>query len=287
MIFMLKGWLIYNKKDKKRNKSYISWFMEEAEKQNIDLVFILREKLQVGIVANSYYITYEGKQLPLPDFAVVRTVEPLLNKHLELLGLKVFNSYEVSLLCNHKMNTYYAMKKLNVPIMDTFTVKREHLTDLLPYQTPFVIKEATGRGGSQVHFIQSESDWIKARLKFTTEDLVIQSTKVQHGKDLRVFVLGKKIVYAVLRENKDSFHANYSLGGTARPYKLSQEEEQLISKIISAYDFDLVGIDFLINYDGNLILNEIEDVVGSRILSLVSDINLLEKYVSHIKKHFD
>lgn len=283
---MLTGWLIYNEKDRKRNKSYITWFLEEAEKQEIDLTLIIRESLQVGIIEGRLSLSYKGKKIRLPDFAVVRTVEPLLNMHLELLGLRVFNSYQVSLLCNHKMNTYYAMKKLNVPIMDTLMVKREQLSSQIPYEIPFVIKEATGRGGKQVHFIQSKEDWEEARLKFTTEDLLVQSTQVQHGKDLRVFVLGKNILQAVLRESKTSFQANYSLGGSARPYQLSQKERKLILKIVSAYDFDLVGIDFLIDYDGNLILNEIEDVVGSRILSLVSDINLLEKYLTHIKGQF-
>lgn len=285
-IHMLRGWLIYNKKDKQRNQAYIDWFIKEAKKQEVKLILILREHLQIGITKGRHSISYRHQAIDLPDFAVVRTVEPLLNMHLELLGLKVFNSYEVSNLCNHKMNTYYAMQKLNIPIMDTLMIKREQLTEKPPRNFPFVIKESTGRGGSQVHFIQSIDEWIEVLPKFTTEDLVIQSTDVQHGKDLRVFVLDKEIIQAVLRENKGEFRANYSLGGTAHPYDLSKKEEKLIGKIIHAYDFDLVGIDFLIGHDGQLILNEIEDVVGSRILSLVSDINLLEKYVIHIKKQF-
>lgn len=57
----------------------------------------------------------------------------------------------------------------------------------------------------------------------------------------------------------------------------------MIQKIIDHFDFGLVGIDFLIGHDGELIFNEIEDVVGSRTLSEISDINLLEKYVTFIK----
>lgn len=281
---MIKGWLIYNEKDQKRNQAYIDWFIEEAKKQDVQLTFISREKLKIGIMNDHYSISYDHKAIHLPDFAVVRTVEPFLNRHLELLGVKSFNSYEVSALCNHKMNTFYAMKSLQIPIMDTWTMKREQLSETPPESYPFVIKESTGRGGEQVHFIQSLKEWKEVYNTFTTEDLIIQSTQVQHGKDLRVFVIGKNIIKAVLRESKSGFRANYSMGGSASPYSLSKSEIALIERIIHAYDFDLVGIDFLIDKNGQLILNEIEDVVGSRILSLVSDINLLEKYISHIKK---
>lgn len=281
---MLTGWLIYSKQDIKRNKSYIEWFIEEAEKQQVKLTLLVRENMQVGLQEGKIYLTYQNENVSLPDFAVVRTVEPLLNMHLESLGLRVFNPFEVSDLCNHKMKTYYAMTKLNVPIMNTMMVKRNHLTEIPPSPYPFVIKESTGRGGGQVHFIEKEEDWKEIYNNFTTEDLVLQNTDVQKGKDLRVFVIGKEIISAVLRVNEGSFHANYSLGGSARKYELNDDEKQLINKIVQAYPFDLVGIDFLVGYDGQLIFNEIEDVVGSRILSAVTNINLLEKYVSYIKE---
>ena len=56
-------------------------------------------------------------------------------------------------------------------------------------------------------------------------------------------------------------------------------------KIVHAFDFGMVGIDFLIGQDGHLYFNEIEDIVGSRTLSHVSDLNILKEYVTYIKDH--
>ncbi|HLR69910.1 MAG TPA: hypothetical protein VK085_00585, partial [Pseudogracilibacillus sp.] len=126
-------------------------------------------------------------------------------------------------------------------------------------------------------------DWRLCYPTLNTTDLVIQSTQVQPGKDVRVFIVGKEIVGAVLRENKDDFRANFKLGGTATWYPLHSEQIKMINKIIHHFDFAMVGIDFLIGPDDEFLFNEIEDVVGSRILSAVSDINILEKYVAHIK----
>lgn len=276
------GWLIYSKKDALENNSYIDWFIEEARLQNINLTLILREDLTIGIINNKQTIQIKQKQVDIPDFAVVRTVEPLLNFHLEMCGIKVFNSSTISNICNHKSLTHLEMNKLNIPMVHTVFLKKENMSEEPPLSYPFIIKEATGRSGQQVHLIQAQQDWDSCYHYLSTTDLVIQSTQVQMGKDVRVFIVGKEIIGAVLRENKHDFRANFKLGGTATWYPLNDKQIEMINKIIHHFDFDMVGIDFLIGLDGEFLFNEIEDVVGSRILSAVSDINILEKYVTHI-----
>ncbi|WP_047984046.1 ATP-grasp domain-containing protein [Ornithinibacillus californiensis] len=280
---MIKGWLIYSELDSIENKAYIEWFITEAKKQLIDLQLVLREKLTIGVMNNKHYCLLEGQQVELPNFAVVRTVESILNRQLEHLGIQVFNSSHLSEVANHKAKTYFEVAKLGIPMMDTIFVKSHNLTDHTPMPYPFVIKEATGRGGRQVFFIRNQKEWESFYHDVKPSDYVIQSTEVKLGKDLRVFVVGKEIIAAVLRESNTDFRANYKLGGSATLYSLSREEKALIDKIIHHFNFGMVGIDFLIGHNGELIFNEIEDIVGSRTLSAVSDINLLEKYVGYIR----
>ena len=73
-------------------------------------------------------------------------------------------------------------------------------------------------------------------------------------------------------------HYNYS------KFCISEDEKIVIDKIISQFDFGLVGIDFIIGDSGQLIFNEIEDVVGSRMLYKTSDINIVERYLQYIMK---
>jgi len=277
------GWLIYNKEDAERNTSYINWFIKEAALQHISLTLVLRENLTIGIMNDERKILLNHSPAHLPDFAVIRTVEPILNLYLETCGVRVFNSSVVSHMCNHKSITYHEMIKLKIPMVDTYFFKKEHVRHSPPLEYPFVMKESIGRSGKQVYFIQSNDDWNRYQHKLKTNDLIIQTCDVQLGKDLRVFVIGKKIIGAVMRENKDDFRANFNLGGTAKWYSLNKSETSLIHRIIHQYDFDLIGIDFLIDHNGFLLFNEIEDVVGSRILSATSDINLLKRYAIHIK----
>lgn len=278
------GWLIYSKKDALENAAYINWFIDEARLQHIDLKLVLRENLTIGLFDNKHTVQLHRQQIVLPQFAVVRTIEPLLSLHLEMCGIKVFNSSEISSICNHKSLTHHEINKLNIPMVNMIFIKKENMTEDPPLPFPFVIKEATGRSGQQVHLIESQLDWQQCYPNLSETDLVMQSTQVQPGKDVRVFIVGKEIVGAVLRENHNDFRANFKLGGTATWYPLKDEQINMINKIIHHFDFDMVGIDFLISLDGEFIFNEIEDVVGSRILSAVSDINILEKYVTHIKR---
>ncbi|SDM98002.1 ATP-grasp domain-containing protein [Sediminibacillus halophilus] len=275
------GWLIYKQEDAAINKAYIDWFIQECEKQDIKLLLVYREELTVGIFEGKL-IVKTAENMKFPDFCVVRTIEPLLNKQLEMLGIPVFNSSEVSYLCNNKAVTHQRLTALGIPMVDTIFLQKNLLSEHLPVPVPFVVKEATGKGGQQVYKINDLDDWLSVRQKIESSDIIIQGCAVLPGKDLRVFVVGKEIVGAVLRSNEHDFRANYKLGGTAEWYELSAEEIRLIRKIVNHFPFSLVGIDFLFSNSGTLLFNEIEDVVGSRTLSRVSEINLLEKYVKLI-----
>ncbi|SHF65077.1 ATP-grasp domain-containing protein [Ornithinibacillus halophilus] len=277
------GWIIYQEQDAIENESYINWFIEEAEKQQLSLKLVLRENIQFGIKNNNLTLS-SSLETAMPDFAIVRTIEPLLNLQLEQLGVAVYNSSTIASICNHKGRTHFEVNKLNIPMVDTYFYKRELLLNP-PLKFPFVIKEASGRGGKQVYFIQNEDDWKNCIASISTTDVIVQDSNVQLGKDLRVFVVGKIIIGAVLRESSNDFRANFKLGGTARLYELNSQEKEIIEKIVHHFEFGMVGIDFLLDSDGNLLFNEIEDVVGSRTLSHVSDINIVEKYVEHIKRN--
>ncbi|WP_339233109.1 hypothetical protein [Oceanobacillus sp. FSL W7-1281] len=279
----MNGWLIYTKADSIRNKSYIDWFIDEAKKQSIHLTLLVREDLSIGIDQNKQVIYANGEEI-CADFAVVRTMEPLLNKQLELMGITVFNHSIISETFNHKAYGYLAIRQLGIPVPETYFFPGKMDPPSLPFDFPFVAKTANGKGGKQVAMLHSQKEW-EAYRQSLTEDYVLQSSQhIQPGKDLRVFVIGTRIIAAVLRENSNDFRANYSLGGTASLYTLNETEKNIVQTIINAYDFGLAGIDFMFTENGEFVFNEIEDAVGSRTLSKLSDINILEEYVTYIKE---
>lgn len=284
------AWLIYRQKDAKENMDYIQWFIREADKQDVELKLVYREQLQLGLTAEHISLSLTDSTLQMPDFVIIRTIEPFLQAYFTQLSIPVFNDTEVASICNHKAYTYMEIQRLGVPVLPTFFLSADALPDSPPLNYPFVVKPATGRGGQNVRMIRDDKAWHHIAAVFQKEDLVLQSIQhVQLGKDVRVFVIGDEIIAAVLRSNTHDFRANFKLGGEATPFVLTPDMEKLIQRLCSRFRFGLVGIDFLLTESGSLIFNEIEDVVGSRILSETTRINLLEKYmrfiITNVKKH--
>ena len=65
--------------------------------------------------------------------------------------------------------------------------------------------------------------------------------------------------------------------------KLRDDQEQIVSRIVNELDFGMAGIDFLFDRDGNMVLNEIEDVAGSRMLyECAPHIDIVSQYVEYV-----
>lgn len=269
-----KAWLVYDKEGAERNAGYIRMHEETGRKMQIDIRFILDEQLP-----ELPLLSQEEK----PDFAIVRTIQPLLTKRLERAGIPVFNNSFVSEICNHKGKTIdYIHSHSDIPVIPTQTFSNWQLSKNLLSQYPdHVIKAVDGHGGKQV-FRTTES-WDRIDQAIGDSDFVIQPFIKGPGKDLRIYVIGKKIVGAVERQAENNFRANYSLGGGVRFFSWSEREEKLVNRICDLFSFGLVGIDFILNDKGDWLLNEIEDVVGARMLYRCQPENhLLEQYFSFI-----
>lgn len=272
------AWLIYDKAGAKRNKHYISIYFEECSKRNIDLVLLYKEDITIGVRGNKPFILHKGIEGERPDFVICRTIDPLLSRQLEIMGIRVFNNYKVSLICNNKQRTYQYISQSGIKVMDTIFADKNYSRTI---EFPAVVKPARGRGGENVFLVESKNEYRSAIAKIQEDQIVIQKPASDLGRDLRVYVIGKRIIAAMLRVSDNDFRSNYSLGGSAHPYTLSLEQRETINKIIDIFDFGLVGIDFVFD-KGQMVFNEIEDVVGSRMLYAKTNINIVSEYIDYI-----
>jgi len=278
-----KGWLIYEEEHAKKNQGFIQWFLDEAEGLGIELDFILQSRISFGVKNNELVIKLDQESIHAPDFVIMRNMDPVFNEQVERMRIPCFNSHHVSVICNDKARTHQYLAGKGIPMLDTyFSTSDELFAGNLPLPFPFIIKSRTGRGGGEV-FLAEDPVQLEAVVdQLSSRSIILQPIAGTPGKDLRVYVLGKEIVGAVLRSNQTSFKANYTLGGQAKAYTLTDMERSIVNKVIQQFDFGLVGIDFLFDQEGRLLFNEIEDVVGCRTLCLTSDINIVKKYLEFI-----
>lgn len=197
------------------------------------------------------------------DFVINRTNNADIGEYFESQGIRVFNKSAFSLLANDKYRCYRFMEQNGVPILPI------DYNDM-----PVVIKPRNGKGGEGVALIHSGS--IKR-----DDSLVYQKPASDLGKDLRVFVIGGKIIASVLRTSTTDFRSNYCLGGGIEIYHLSESELKLVKKIISLVQGDYYGIDFVFN-NGKIVFNELEDSVGARMVYDLTDIDIIRQYCNYI-----
>lgn len=274
-----RAWLVYDRAGAVRNKSYIQMHKEAGAAMQIEICLVVTEDIH-----NIAQYAIEQS----PDFAIVRTIQPKLSRQLEELGIPVFNNSFVSEICNHKGKTFEVVRnKSDLPLVPSEYFPNSCLSFQFISRYPnHVIKAVKGHGGSQV-FCTNEP-WHRIRSGIDGSDFLIQPFIKGPGTDIRLYVIGSQIVGAVKRQAVNGFRANFSLGGQVCPFLWGKQETKWVKTLSDIFDFGLVGVDFLVDERGDLLLNEIEDVVGARMLyQCHPQIRLLEQYLSFILKKLE
>lgn len=263
----MKGYLYYPALESERNRLFIDDLMKEAKGLNIDLQLLL------------------SKSLPNDaTFVLFRARDPQLASKWERTGIRLFNHAAVNEIANDKLKTYNLATELEIP-----TIPTQLVTDLTSIQTyPIVIKTVDGHGGQEVFLCQSPQEATQVFDLFQGRSLIVQPYIESNAQDVRVFMLGQKVLGAVKRTGLDSFKSNYTLGGSIEPYQLANWQLQQVQRIAKTIHSDYIGIDFLLLPDGRWLLNEIEDPVGARSLYSMSQIPVAKHVMTYIKQqiHF-
>ena len=127
------------------------------------------------------------------------------------------------------------------------------------------------------------SDIKEKELLNSTNKRFVYQKYYGHCDDLRLYVLNKKSVGAVIRHNAKDFRSNYSLGGDVQSYQPEKELVETATKVAKLLNADYIGVDF-IKVNNIWLINEIEDPVGARMLYQTSDIDIIQLYLEYILK---
>ena len=275
----MRAWLVYDAAEVERNRRYIGFYFTECEKRGVALTLLTAQELTPACGPEGLFLLQNEQRLAPPDFVVFRAAAPILQKHLERMGVPVYNSSAVSDVCNHKMLTYQLACSLGLPTMETRLISTQAARPGLPY--PLVVKPAGGKGGRGVCLVHSDAEFRAAAAALGEAYCLVQQEAGEPGRDVRVYVIGHEIRAAMLRRSDKDFRANFCLGGQASVYTLSPEERRMVQKLADAMDFGFVGMDFVF-HNGQMVFNEIEDVVGARMLYIYTDIQIVGEYLDWI-----
>ena len=290
------GYLIYHKDEAVKNQKFIACFQEEGKLAGIDFCYVPVEQ----------YTTY-----PLPDFVLNRTRDSSVSKWYEMKKIPVFHSSFLTEIGNHKMKTYeYLKERLPKEILKekwapkSYFLPSDVMAEWLRFLEngqhkilpgiqkyfgdikEFVIKSVDGHGGTEVALL-NDNNLEKVVRQFQRKDCILQEKIQSDSKDIRIYLLGNQIYQAVCRQGKKDFRSNFSLGGVAYPCTLSDSQRAWIESFLQAFSEEIIGLagmDFIIDTRGRLIFNELEEMVGCRMLYQYTDKNVVKDYVAWLQK---
>ncbi len=291
----MQGLLIYNSACLPENQHFAESLISHGRALGLNLSLALSDKLSFGCEGEMFFggnpsgffrngLFLLGENLPKSiDFAINRSRTPLLSRTLEDMGVRVFNTSQVSAVGNDKIAAHMLAARLSIKsVPSVFFSPKSGFYSQFSGKFPLVVKSVSGFGGSEVYLANDERELRKAAEAAGIGAVLVQRF-LPNVSDVRVFVLGNEILGAVRRTPKTGFRSNLKLGGGAELCAVTPEMENAVLKIIAELTIDFAGIDFLT--DGKeLFFNEIEDAAGSRSLWSLKNMDTSLKYIEYISE---
>mmetsp|Transcript_17082 Transcript_17082/g.24210 ORF Transcript_17082/g.24210 Transcript_17082/m.24210 type:complete len:370 (+) Transcript_17082:251-1360(+) len=248
-------------------------FLEEAQKKSIDFTLVHSSEFHSvvsGPGADRDSIIYKDEAVSLPDVVLARTGSGTGTASINLL--RQFERLNVPTLPNSasieaskdKMYANQILAQAGLPIPKTMLARLPETSAELVQKVvgfPCVLKVVTGSLGKGVHLCHNAKEFenLSEMLCSVTNAnsanpllmLIQEFVSFSEGRDLRVMVIGGRVVGAMQRTATDGdFKANVSRGGEAAAFPVDHEMEKLALDVAKTLDLDIAGIDLLFHPDG-------------------------------------
>ena len=116
--------------------------------------------------------------------------------------------------------------------------------------------------------------------------LVQEYVKESHGQDIRVLVVGGKVIASMKRKaNGSEFRSNFHLGGSVQKIDINEEQKKIACLAASAMGLDLAGVDMLISSRGPLIL-EVNSSPGLEGIESSTGVNIAGEVAKYLNSSY-
>ena len=250
-------WLIVNTfMDNEKFKNLYKLLFDAFSKRGVSLLIKRAQDISLEV----------GKEIKnKPDFAIFWDKDIYLAERLEAQGIRLFNNSHAINLCDNKILMYQELAKHQIRIPRTMVAPKTF--EGLGYKDlsfvreaakelgwPLVIKEAYGSFGEQVYLARNMEEAEKIISQIGYHDFLMQEfIASSKGKDIRINVVGDKVIASMLRENKNDFRSNISNGGMGVNFAPEQDYIDLAIKAAKSLGLDFAGVDVMFGEDGPII----------------------------------
>ena len=240
-------------------------FQEAAAARGIELHVLKPHNFDiVAAPEDGWSVHYEGHSLARPDFILCRTGAETdyftlaVLRHFERRGVRLVNGPEAIDLVADKLHTMQRLARAGLPIPATILGKFPMGVDIVEEELgfPLIVKTLRGTRGTGVLKCEDRSQFedlagllesADAKADFLFQHYVRSS----HGRDVRVLVIGGRVIAAMERRSPAGhFKSNVSLGGVGIAYTPTGEMADLAARAADTLGLEVAGIDILFDNEG-------------------------------------
>lgn len=252
-------------------------------------------KCYVAIEKDQPVIRYKGESLDHFDVIIPRIAQSYTK-----YGTAVVRQFESqgsfttasSIAINRsrdKLRAYQILAKAGVAIPKTvFARETANFEDVIGLAggTPLIIKVARGTHGNGVVLAETPKAAKAVMQAFYVEGvnfLVQEYIKESAGVDIRVLVVGNRVVASVKRQNlDDDFRSNTHQGGVGSYIRLTDEEKKTAIKAAKAMGLPICGVDIIRSERGPLVL-EVNSSASLKTPETITNRDVASKIIEYIE----
>ena len=288
----MKGWLIVNGfLNSEKFEEIYDWLIKAALQQGIELRKLTNDQVGSILPISPKNTSWKEK----PDFVLFWDKDVYLAKTLEKEGFKLYNCAEAIETCDDKALTFIKLKDTDIKMPRTYvapmTFDKEYkdYTFLLQVEGnvgyPMIIKENKGSFGEQVYMVNNYYEAVEKIKNIEHHEFIMQEyVESSKGKDVRIHVVGGKVVTAMDRVNENDFRANITNGGSMKKYTPTKEQEKMAVKVCEKLKLDFAGVDIMFGKEGEPIFCEANSNAHFKNIYDCTKVNVADEIMKFIKK---
>ena len=259
----------------------------------IDVIDYLRCYINIG--ENQTAIYYDGKKLGRYDAVLPRigasqtSYGTAIVRQFEMIGDFVINKSDAIKSSRDKLRSLQVLAKhgIDMPI----TGYASHTMDIRDViekvgKTPLIMKLLQGTQGNGMVLAETmkAAESVMNAFKQVDADILIQEfIKESSGVDIRVIVVGKKVVAAMQRVAPEGeFRSNVHRGAATKHINLTLEEEEIAIKSTKILGLSVAGVDLMRSKRGPLVL-EVNSSPGLQGIELLTGADVAGEIISFIE----
>ncbi len=271
---------------------------EEAENLGHYVEQIDHTKCSVKLGSGNPKIFYQGENITNAFDAIIPRIGSKVTKH----GVAIVKQFEMNGVfstarslsitrARNKVRTLQIMARKGIPIPETlFAINPDNIKEQIEILggAPVIIKLQEGTQGLGVILAEtkkSAKSIIDTFYKMDTSILIQEYVEESNGSDIRIIVVGNKIIASMKRNSElGEFRSNVHRGGATEAIKPSPKEQFIALNATKHLGLGVAGVDLIRSKKGPLLI-EVNASPGLQGIETVTGVNIAREIVRFVERN--